>query len=396
MKVNRRSISIIIAALIVVALIVHGFMPKPVEVEVAEVTRGAFRVTLEEEGKTRVKERFVVSAPVSGFARRVELDVGDDVKKGDTLVTLEPQRSRVLDPRSMAEARARVSATEAGVKVAEENSRAAKADADYAAKELARISELYTGGFASKENFEQSEAAATRAEARLSSTIFAVEVAEGELTAARTALSFSSGEANGTTKVIIRAPIGGQVLRLHHESEGVVREGAPLIEIGDPRALEVIVDVLSEDSVAIRPGTPVIFERWGGDTPLEGLVRFVEPTGFTKVSALGVEEQRVFVITDITSKKTLWERLGDGYRVEARFIIWQGTDVLQLPSSALFRFNDGWAVFVMEDDKAYRRIVEIGKRGGLFTEVISGIDEGTRVITHPDDKISDGRSVTLR
>ncbi|MCK4846192.1 MAG: HlyD family efflux transporter periplasmic adaptor subunit [Deltaproteobacteria bacterium] len=396
MKLNRRSISIIVAALIVVGLIVYGFMPKPAEVEVSEVTRGAFRVTLEEEGKTRVKDRFVISAPVSGFARRVELDVGDGVKKGATLVILEPQRSRVLDPRSMAEARARVSATEAGVKVAKENSRATKADADYAVKELARISELYKDGFASKENFEQSEAAATRAEARLSSANFAVEVAKGELTAARTALSFSSGEASGTTKVIVRAPIGGQVLRLHHESEGVVREGEPLLEIGDPRALEVIVDVLSEDSVSIRPGTPVIFERWGGEVVLEGLVRFVEPTGFTKVSALGVEEQRVFVIADITSKKALWERLGDGYRVEARFILWQGSDVLQLPSSALFRFNDGWAVFVMEGNKAWRRIVEIGKRGGLVTEVVSGVDVGVQVITHPDDEISDGRSVKRR
>jgi HlyD family secretion protein len=186
------------------------------------------------------------------------------------------------------------------------------------------------------------------------------------------------------------------VLGRQRQSEGIVEAGTPLLEVGDPRALEVAVDVLSADAVRIRPGTPVVLERWGGEQPLEGVTRSVEPVGFTKLSALGVEEQRVWVIADLRSPAEAWSRLGEGYRVEASFIVWQGEQVLQIPASALFRQGEGWAVFVIENGQARRRVVEIGQRGGLTVEIRSGLTEGERVVTHPDDTLHEDAAVRIR
>ncbi len=399
MKLNRRTVIIILIAVVVVAAIVHGFMPKPVPVETASVIVGDFRVTIDEEGKTRVIERFVVSAPVTGFARRALFDVGDEVKKGQTVVVLDPQRSRVLDPRSRAEAKARVSAAKAGLNVAGENAKAAEAEADYARSELERMEKLFIGGFVPKVKLDQAQAASRSSTANYRAARSAVNVAKGELEAAKTALGFAGGTASAKTggaKVTVRAPVGGRVLKIYQESEGAVVEGAPLIELGDPGSLEVVVDVLSEDSVRIKKGTAVVLERWGGDEPLNGRVKYVEPAGFTEVSALGVKEQRVLVVVEITSKPELWQRLGDGFRVEASFILWQGDSVLQVPSSAVFRYKDGFAVFTVEGNRARRRVIKTGHQSGLQTEVLSGIDKGAVVIKHPDDEIDDGVKVKLR
>jgi HlyD family secretion protein len=211
-------------------------------------------------------------------------------------------------------------------------------------------------------------------------------------------LLYSKAESSESVsdRVVIVAPVSGRVLKVHHRSEGVVREGDPLIEVGDPRALEVVSDVLSADAVRIREGIPVLFTRWGGATPLEGRVRVVEPAGFTKISALGVEEQRVLVISDIVSPPAAWSRLGDGYRVETSFLIWEADNVLQIPENALFRFKEDWAVFVVERGKAQRRVVKVGQRNGLRAEIQEGLSEGESVITHPDSAIDDGSSVRVR
>ncbi len=394
----RRRLVLAAVIAVVVAALVYGFLPKPVAVEVASARRGGLKTTVEEEGMTRVINRFVVSAPVAGYARRITLDVGDRVKKGQVLSTLEPQRSRVLDPRTRAEAVARVASSEAALKAAGENAVAAKADAVYAAGELKRIEGLYRPGYASKEKFEQAVADARRMEARSKAAEFAVDVASFDLDAARTALRYSGGAGGGETPAIvyIRSPINGNVLKKHRESEGSVGEGQPLIELGDPRALEVVVDVLSSDAVRIKPGNRVLFERWGGQAPLEGRVRVVEPAGFTKVSALGVEEQRVNVVSEFTSPIDAWERLGDGYRVIADFIIWEGGNILQVPTSSLFRHGDGWAIFAVKDGRARLRAVRTGHAGGMYTEIIDGVEEGDSVITHPGDAVSDGVRVRVR
>ncbi len=395
---KQRWIIIIAISAVAIFVIAYGFIPSPVPVDAVKASRGSMRVTIDEEGKTRVKERFVISAPVPGFMRRLELEVGDPVKKGQKVVELEPLRSAVLDPRSRAEAEASVSSARSSLKAAEENARAAEAEADYARKRLERLKNLYAENLISKDIFDQADSEAKRTEANRISTEATVKVTRSELDKAEAKLGYSIAEGitDRSRVIAIRTPVEGRILKIHRESEGVVNTGEPLIDISDPRKLEVKVEVLSADAVNIRPGTPVLFERWGEDPPLTGKVRVIEPAAFTKISSLGVEEQRVLVITDITSLPESWQRLGDGYRVEARFIIWEGKDVLQIPASALFRKANGWAVFVIKNNKASQRTVDIGHRNGLVAEIISGITEGEMVITHPDDSIKEGTRVRPR
>lgn len=384
--------------LIIVSALVYGFRPLPRRVDVAETRRAPLQVRVEEEGKTRVIDRYVVSAPVAGTTCRVTLDVGDHVEKGQPLVTIEPLRSQALDPRSQAEAQSRVAAAESALHGAEQNAQSAQAEAELARKELSRLRPLAETGHVSQERLDQAATQVRSTDAKRHSAKFAVDVARHELEAARTALKFTGakGEPNPLTTVQVRAPVSGSVLKIHQECEGVVDAGHPLLEIGDTRSLEIETDVLSSDAVKIKPGMRVMFERWGGEIPLEGRVRIVEPVGFTKVSALGVEEQRVLVISDITSSTEQWHNLGHGYRVEARFILWENNDVLQIPASALFRFDDGWAVFVMNNDKAQRRTVEVGQHNGLSAQILAGLSEGEKVITHPDDTIEEGVLVKRR
>lgn len=386
-----------LVVIIVIALVL-GFLPQPRRVDVAMVSIGPMQVTVEEEGKTRVIDRYVISAPVAGFARRIELEVGDTIQLGQSLLDLEPLRPQVLDARSRAEAKARVSAAKAALQAAKQNARAARADAELAQLEYLRIKDLRKTGQVSEELEDQAAAKARASKATQRSAEFAVEVAQHELEAAQTALLYSAAKDSGkpAEHIDITAPINGRILKVYRDSEGVVEAGQPLIEVGNPKALEVEVDVLSADAVQIKPGMRVVFERWGGDDPLEGLVRLVEPVGFTKVSALGVEEQRVLVITDIVSDPRQWQRLGDGYRVEARFILWEADNVMQIPASALFRYQDGWAVFVLRNGRASRRLIKTGQRNGLIAQVLDGLKENETVIVYPDDTIGDGSRVKVR
>ena len=394
----RRWIIVIIITVGVISAIVYGFMPKPVSVDLVKVSRGPLKVTVEEEGRTRVKDRFVVSAPVAGFMRRIQFDVGDRVQKGQSLVELEPLKSNLLDPRSHAAAQAAVSSAEASLKVEEERARAAAADAEYARTNLERIRKLYEGGYVAKDALEQAETGAKRAGANLLSAEAAVKVARFELERAQTVLRHSAAENTEIQGkiVTIQSPVNGSVLKIYRESEGVVQSGEPVIDIGDPEKLEVKVEVLSADAVKIKPGASVLFERWGGNSTLPGRVRVVEPAGFTKISSLGVEEQRVLVIVDLTSSDKGAQSLGDGYRLEASFIIWEGKEILQVPASALFRNQEGWAIFVVKNNRALKREVRVGQRTGLVAEVLSGLTEGEEVISHPDNSIEDRTRVRPR
>lgn len=394
----QRHWGLTLTALALLAALVWAFLPRPVPVDVAEVTRAPLRVTVEEEGRTRVIDRYSVSAPVAGYARRIELRVGDAVQQGQTLVELEPLRSEVLDPRSRAAAEARVAAAESGLQVAEQNARAAASDAKIARKEFERRKVLAADGRIAREERDRAEAAMQHAEAARRSADFAVDVARHELEAARTTLEYAAARASGAQpeQVAVHSPIDGRVLSIPRESEGVVASGQPLVEVGDPAALEVVVEVLSADAVRIRPGMAVEFTRWGGDGILHGAVRTVEPTGFTKISALGVEEQRVRVVADITSPPDMWMRLGDGFRVEASFILWEGEKVLQIPASALFRSGRDWAVFTLESGRAKRQLVDVGHNNGFAAEIVTGLQAGATVIVHPSDAVADGARVAPR
>lgn len=394
----RARIGITLLALTVAGGLAYGFLPRAVPVDVVAVTKGPLAVTVEEEGKTRVMDRYVISAPMAGYARRIDFHVGDAVKAGQVLAVIEPTRSDALDPRSRAQAAAQVKAAEASVAAAQENARAAAAQAELARQELARTTSLRQSNFISEQALDKARTEVTRTQAAKLAADHGVDVARFELAMARAALTKTTRlQAGGPSETLaVQAPVDARVLKINHESEGTVQAGQPLLEIGNPEALEAEVEVLSTQAVKIAPGSKVLFDRWGGEGTLEGAVRVVEPTGFTKVSALGVEEQRVRVIVDFTSPREQWRRLGDGYRVEARFVVWEGKDVLQIPASALFRYNSGWAVFAIDGRHAKLKPVEIGQRAGLTVQVLSGLAVGEKLVGHPDDKIRDGVRVKPR
>lgn len=395
---SRARIGITLLGIALAGGLAYGFMPRAVPVDAAPAKKGPLAVTVDEEGKTRVGERYVVSAPMSGYARRIALNVGDAVKAGQVLVQIEPARSDALDPRSRAQAHAQVNAAQANVAAAQQTAQAAAAQADLARQELRRTESLRAANFISEQALDKTRTEVSRTQAVHLAAQHAINVARFQLETARAALANTSKAQTGQTAetLSVRAPVDADVLKLVHESEGLVQAGQSLIEIGNPETLEVEVEVLSTHAVQIAPGTKVLLDRWGGEKTLLGTVRVIEPAGFTKVSALGVEEQRVRVIADIVSPREIWRRLGDGYRVEARFVIWERTDVLQIPASALFRLNQGWAVFVIDNARAKTRPVEIGQRAGLIVQVLSGIKAGDQIVTHPDDKIADGGRVKVR
>ena len=394
----RAKIGMLVTAAVVGAGLVYGFMPRAVPVDIAEVKRAPLMVTVEEEGKTRVQERYQVSAPVAGYARRIDLKAGDAIVAGQVLAVIEPARADALDPRTRAQAQAQVSAARAALAVAQDNARAATAAAQLAQQERVRAESLRQSNFLSAQALDTARSTETRASASQQAAAHSVRVARFDLEMAQAAVASGNRlQAGGAAEQFkVRAPVASRVLKVLHESEGPVAAGQPLIEIGNPESLEVEVEVLSTYAVKIAPGSKVILDRWGGDHPVQGTVRVVEPSGFTKVSALGVEEQRVRVIVDFSSPREAWQRLGDGYRVEARFVLWEGADVLQLPTSALFRHGEGWAAFVVKGGRAHQTPVEIGQRAGLATQVLSGLASGAQVVSHPDDMISDGARVMPR
>ncbi|KQC11523.1 MAG: hypothetical protein APR62_01535 [Smithella sp. SDB] len=392
----RRKVLVISVITVVVALLIYGFLPKTQEVDIAAVKRGPLQITIEEEGRTRLKDRFTISAPTAGYMRRTNIKVGDTVKKGQIVAVLEPMRSQALDPRSRATAEKAVSAAEAALKAAQEKERAVKADTGYIEQKLARLKTLYKKGSISKDQYDQIDAEAQKAKALQNSAAAEVNIAKSELERAKTTLQNFSNVKEKSNYINVTAPISGIVFRVYRESEGAVNIGEPLLDIGNVKNMEVRVEVLSSDAVKIKKDTPVLFKRWGKEEPLTGTVQLIEPAGFTKISSLGVEEQRVLVIVDITSPPEKWQALGDAYRMETHFIIWEGKDILQVPASALFRWGNKWAVFVEEKGKARRRVVEVGQRNGLTAEVLSGLKEKEEVVAYPEDTISDGTRIRGR
>ncbi|MDX1347094.1 MAG: efflux RND transporter periplasmic adaptor subunit [Thiomicrorhabdus chilensis] len=388
----RNHPGILAVAILVIAFLTWGFWPQPVLVETTQVKRAPLTVTIEEEGRTRVIDRYVISSPVNGMTCRMHLKVGDEVTQGQTLLGITPLQSQVLDPRSRAQAQAQVSAARSALQAAKQQALSAQAAAQLAKDKFKRYQPLIDKGLVSQETFDQAKTESLTANATKRSADFRVEVANYELQAALTTLEYSAAQPSDITveRVPVTSPINGRILKVARKCEGPVTTGESLLEVGDPSALEIEVDVLSADAVKIKPGMRVILDRWGGQQPLEGLVRNIEPVGFTKVSALGVEEQRVLVISDFTSPTEQWERLGDGYRVEAKFVLWHQDKVLQVPSSALFRYQNGWAVFTIENERAKLQTVTLGQRNGLNAQILSGLKEGDKIINHPSDTVEDG------
>ncbi len=366
----RKRIGLLLIALAVILLLLWSFRPESVAVSLAPVVRAPLQVTVEEEGISRVRDRYELSAPVAAYMARLPWEVGDAVQQGQVMVMLQPVPPQLLDRRERERAQAAV----------------AEAEATYglARSELNRIRPLFERGDVSESALNQAQAAAGQALANLR--------------AARALLEYSLAEPDGSApeRVPLVSPVDGRVLAIAQKSAGTVAAGAPLLTVGNPERLEVAVDVLSAEAVKIRPGMPVLITGWGGDEVLEGRVRRVEPAGFTEISALGVEEQRVWVIVDIVSPREIWAGLGDGYRVEAAFVTWADDDVLQVPASALFRENGEWAAFVVEEGTANLRPVTVGRRAELAVQVLEGLSVGEQVITHPSTDVADGVPVVPR
>lgn len=397
MKWVRRVIVLAIVFGIAFA-IYRAMQTPPVRVDIGMITRGPMRVTVDEDGKTRIKERYVVSAPLAGRLLRIGIDPGDSVNTGETIVaTIEPSDPQLLNPRELATAEAREKAAEAALKRAEPVVEMAKAELAFAESELARQRELAKTNSASKSSLQNAERGyRTNAESYRSAT-FSEEIARFELEQAQAALlpSRTAGSESSATsaRFEIRSPITGRVLRVFRESSAVVTPGLELLEVGEPTDLELEIDILSSDAVQVSPGQKVVIEHWGGDKALDGVVRLVEPSAFTKVSALGVEEQRVNAIIDITNPVQDRETLGDGFRVEVKIIVWSADDVLRLPTSALFKDGDGWNVFVVQGGTATKTKIELGNRNVNQAELLGGLEEDTEVILHPSDQIADGTKV---
>lgn len=397
----------------IIGMVAVAMMPKPVGVDLVEVEQGPLQVTVNEDGRTRIKERYVVSTPLSGRLLRIGLNVGDEVTAGETILArIQPTDPELLDPRAAAQAEARVKAAEARRAQAATQMEKAQASLDFAESELARVRRMSEQGAATPSQFDERELALRTATQEFKAARFSEEIAQFELELEQAALlrtqSDSPSEdpdlgastglkaADDAGQFLIRAPISGRVLKLFQESATIASPGMELVELGDPLDLEVVVDVLSSDAVRIERGARALLDQWGGTTPLSATVRLVEPSGFTKISALGVEEQRVNVILDLNDPPDQRTTLGDGFRVEARIVVWEEPSVLKVPTSSLFRSGPEWAVFSVKAGRARLRTIDVGRQNSLEAQVLDGLDPGEQIVTHPGDKVADGVEVFAR
>jgi HlyD family secretion protein len=400
-KTIVRSFLILLFVLAVAVALGFAFWPQPLDVELGAVSRGVLIVTVDEDGQTRVKQRYVVTTPLAGRLLRIPWKPGDRLEATQDLAVIEPDEPTLLNPREVAQAQAKVRAAEAALERIGRTQERARLEWERAQKELKRVEDLAQRNVVPQSHLDDAEVAFRSREQDLRAAKFGEDVARFELEIAQAVLLRrrpTPDQPPENSRFVIRTPVPGRVLRVLQESETMVQPGTRLLELGDPddaAQLEVEVDVLSTDAVKVRPGARAWLEQWGGDSRLSAHVRLVEPSGFTKVSALGVEEQRVWVVLDFDPGQKP-AALADGFRVEARIVVWEQQDVLQVPTGALFRAGDDWAVFVAEGGRAQLRSIRLGQRNSLQAQVLEGLQVGTQVILHPSDKVRSGVAVRSR
>jgi HlyD family secretion protein len=375
----------IVAAALIAAFVAYAYWPKPVLVEIAVASEGPLRVLLEQEGEVRAHDRYVISAPVSGRVQRIERHAGDEVRQGEVLAVLLPLPLSALEHEQQA---ARLAAAEAAVREAEQHLQQAEAQADQAERERLRTQDLVSKKFLSPQAEEQSRLALLTTRAQVEATEARIKVLQYESQALRTALQLQ--QRPGAAGLSLRAPVNGKILRVESDSERVVMAGSPLLTLGNAQRMEIIADVLSQDALRLRAGTVVEIRQWGGTGVLSGRVRTVEPYAVTKISALGIEEKRVNVIADLEQLPT---ELGDGYRVEVAFVVWESAQVLKIPANALFRRGMQWAVFVRQQGRARERLVQVGERNANEAQILQGLHAGDEVLMYPGNQIKDGTGV---
>ncbi|GLS36496.1 secretion protein HlyD [Mesorhizobium tianshanense] len=374
--------------------------PRPIAVDLATVTEGPMEVTIDDEAKTRVRHVYTVFAPIAGKVLRISppRHVGDQVTVDETVAVMQPTVPSFHDARTHEELQAALAATEAAMTLSEAEVRRIEAALKFSRTELQRAEALARTEAISVKVLDKARFDVETNEAALASAKAQVEVRRNERSSVAARLSEPSGaipQSNPACCIQLRAPMNGSILKIIQESEGVVQAGAPLIEIGDPRDLEIVADLLSTDAVRIKPGAPVRIDGWGG-SPIRGQVTRVDPAGFVKVSALGIEEQRVRTIIDFVNPPEAWPSLGHDYRAIVHVTIWNAEDVLTMPVAALFRKGEDWAVFAVKDGRAVTTIVKVGQRNNRTAEVLSGLATGDRVVLHPSDRVTDGVTVAQR
>jgi HlyD family secretion protein len=385
-----------LGVLLLATLIGWGLWPKPVIVETGVVARGPLTVHVSEEGKTRIRNRYIVAAPVAGNMRRVLLKPGDPVEAGVTVITtIEPVAAPLLDPRARTQAEAVVAMHEASRQRAAESLQAASAALKLAESDRDRMRSVTRDGTLSDSDRDRMEAEASIKAAEVRAMEFSLQVIDYELAQARAVLERPAAGGAGNL-IEVKSPVGGRVLNVMQESETVAAPGMAIIEIGDPADLEIEAEILSRDAVAIHPGDPAEIEQWGGEVALKARVRRVEPAAFTKVSALGVEEQRVIVLCDLLDPPEAARALGDRFRVEVRVAVWREDDVLVAPAGALFREGNVWKTFIHQNGRARLTAIDAGRSDGRLTQVLSGLREGDKVLLHPPDTVGDGTRVVTR
>jgi HlyD family secretion protein len=385
---------LLLTVILVGAVGYFGFRGEQVRVDSAVAIQKDLVESLREEGRTRVVHRYRIAASVTGQIGRIDWRPGDSIAAGQLLVSIQPAVGALLDPATRDRLDNEARAARSAVAQAQATVAAARAADTLAQQELERIRPMVATGTLARRDGDRAESQALQARAELSAARFALQLAQAQGDAAQSLLQQQGKTGADNAVVELHAPVAGVVLARLRESAGPVAVGEPLLEIGDPRSLEIEVDLLSSDAVRVAPGMDVRLHRWGGEQPLLARVRRVEPVGFTKISALGVEEQRVNVLADLVSAPELWQRLGDGYRVDAEFLLSSGS-ALTVPNGALFRRAQGWALYQIVDDRAHEVSVELGRRSGLDAEILSGIQPGDRIIVHPDDRVSEGTRVKV-
>lgn len=401
MKLSFRSVFWLAAGAVLALLLILAFRPQQIAVDIAEVVQGPMQVTVRDEGRTRVRNEYVVSAPVGGRLLRIDYKPGAMLQAGDILARIVPGAPAFLDARAQAEARADVQSAAAALAAAQSELDRAEAQERFARTELERVTELHARELISVDTYDRARLELRIAESAAAQARENVRMREAGLDAARIRLTqpgatAADGTITGSTVDVV-APVSGRVLRVAQESESVIAAGAEVVSLGDPNDLEVVVEMLSTDAVQVRPGADVIIENWGReDEPLHGRVRLVEPYGFLKISALGVEEQRVNVIVDFTGPPSEWASLGHGYRVEAAIVTWAADDVVQASVASLFRSRGEWAVFRFENGRAALTTVEVGRNNGRNAQILSGLGAGDSVILYPGESISDGVRIRKR
>jgi HlyD family secretion protein len=391
MKRILNTIVLLIVIAVVIGLLAMWLRPDPIRVDVARASRGPMRVTVDGEGKTRVRDRYVVAAPVTGRLRRITLRRGDNVVPRQLIAEIEPLPLAPLDPRQRAEAIGRVRAAEDARAEVDRIVERYKASYEQARRDLKRCETLAHDGVISQQEVEEAETAVATSLREYEAARSRAEKAAHDVEVARAAL-LAVNRSPRNAIVRVQAPTAGRVLQVLEESERVVSAGMPLLELSNPHNLEIVIELLSTDAVKVVPGAAVFIENWGGPKALEGRVKLIEPSAFTKISALGIEEQRVNVVVDLLDVGTT---LGDGYRIEGRVVIWETTDAMRVPVSALFRRGESWSLFRVENGVAQVRDVEIGHLTSSEAEVKSGLEEGAAVVTHPSRDLSDGTRVQV-